>query len=173
MTMNSRLLATSLTLLMSVYLPTATAANDHKQYSPAGCQPYGQSSTYDTLAIRADGVQNKTTNTNKYVICPIMHDGEGSWTADTGLNTNLVFAYSGNGTIQCTQTVGSDLGGVLPATSETVNATQLGPYPFLKVVSFAAGVGTLEQAATVTCRLPPQAKLSYISANEDVATDSP
>lgn len=159
------------TSLCAFHVPTAAAANDHKQYGPAGCQPYGQTSTYDTLAIRADGVQNKTTDTNKYVICALMHDAEGSWSADTGLKTTLVFTYSGTGTIQCTQTVGTDLAGVLPSTSETMTASVL--YPSLKIIEFTETAGTHEQAATVVCRLPPQAKLTYIRTEENLATDTP
>lgn len=150
---------------MAVAAP-AHSADDRKMFSPGDCQPYGQSSTYDTLAIRADGIQNKTTNTNKYTICPIMHDSESSWTETEGLTTTLIFNYAGNGTIQCTQTVGTDVAGVLPMSTSTLTATQLGPYPTLKAIYFAEVAGTFEQPATVTCRLPPLAKLVYILAKE-------
>ncbi|TNJ33965.1 hypothetical protein [Arenimonas terrae] len=162
--------ALSISLLSGLALSNAHAANDNKQFSPAECQPYGQTSTYDTLAIRADGVQNKTTNTNKYTICPIVHDADGSWSADSGLTVVLVFAYAGNGTIECTLTVGIDTAGIqLPAT-QTVAAS-----PFLaglKIINFTEMSGTSEQPGTVVCRLPPGAKLSYIRSGEEAETDT-
>lgn len=169
-----RILETPMKLAIPSAIAIATAlvapahsANDGKMFSPGDCQPYGQSSTYDTLAIRADGVQNKTTNTNKYTICPIMHDSESDWTETEGLSTTLVFNYGGNGTIQCTRTIGTDVAGVLPMSTETITATQLGPYPTLKTISFIEAAGTHEQPATVTCRLPPLAKLVYVRSNEE------
>jgi hypothetical protein len=162
--------ALSLSLLVGLGISSAQAASDAKQFSPAECQPYGQTSTYDTLAIRADGVQNKTTNTNKYTICPIGHDADGSWTEDAGLSVTLLFAYPGNGTIECTLTVGIDTAGIqLPATQTLVASPYIAG---LKIINFEEMTGTSEQPGTVVCRLPPGAKLSYIRSTEDAETDT-
>ena len=147
---------------------------DVKFFTPGACQPYGQSSTYDTLAIRADGIQNKTDNSNKYFICGLGRDGEGDWTVTNGHVVSAYFVYNGRGTIQCTRTIGTDLGtypGGAPAVADTLNAVPAGGN--LWVVQFTEAVGVSYQSATMTCRLPPQAKFSFAQVVEGVGTDPP
>jgi hypothetical protein len=171
--MNTKILAAVLLLTAPL---SAQADSDAKMISPGLCQPYGQTSTYDTLAIRADGIQNKTTNTNKYFICGIGRDGESAWDpeGEGGQSMLLYFVYEGNGSIQCTRTIGTDLGdyNVVPGpVSDTVNAVRAVPYN-LWVATFPEAAGDSFQTATVTCRIPPQAKFSFAQVYEGVGTDT-
>jgi hypothetical protein len=161
----SRLAAAVITLTVS-----QAALADSKTVGPSQCQPYGQSSSYDTLAIRADGVQNKTTNTNKYVICPLDRDAESSWTAENGMAMIVYFVYTGNGTIQCTLTVGTDVAGVDDG-PVAVSANAVPYVGNLWAIQFEERAGESFQPATMTCRLPPQAKLSFYQYSEDTATN--
>jgi len=159
---------------LAICLSTAPAhaASDSKAIGPGDCQPYGQSSTYETLAIRADGIQNKTTNTNKYIICPINHDTESSWTPDTdGLDMTIYFKHVGTATISCTLTDGQDYDGLVPTVSQTLNATPIvGTIKGVQFSNFGSDGGF---SGTVTCRLPPNAKFLTILMEENNTTDVP
>ena len=68
-------------------------------------------------------------------------------------------------------TVTAAVGGGQSAVAETLNAV-----PFignLWVIQFLEAAGASYQGATMTCRLPPQAKFSFAGIGEDVATDTP
>lgn len=164
------LLTIAIAAALSISAP-AKAASDQKYIGPGDCQPYGQSSNYETLPIRADGIQNKTTNTNKYVICPINRDLESSWTSGTdGLDVTVYVNYIGNGTIPCTLTEGQDFDGLVPEGAQTVNAVPV--VGSIRAATFTdVGVGGF--SATVTCRLPPQAKFLSIQMEENGTTDAP
>lgn len=154
-------------------LTGATARGyDQKVISPGACQPYGQSSTYDTLAIRADGVQNKTTNTNKYVICPIDRDQESAWSSGTdGVTLRVYVNRLGSGSISCTFTEGQDFSGLAPTASYTVNAALASGTIWIvqfNDIGISSGL-----AGTITCRLPPQAKYLTTIIEESGATDGP
>jgi len=148
------------------------AASDIKVIGPGNCQPYGQSSTYETLAIRADGIQNKTTNTNKYIICPLDRDSEDGWTPDTnGIEVIAYFNHVGAATISCTLTDGQDFSGLVPTASQTLNATVAeGPIKVVQFNNFGAGNSS---SGTMTCRLPPGAKFLTIFMEETSATNTP
>jgi hypothetical protein len=159
-----------LTALLAIAPTTNVNASDVKNMSLAQCQPYGMTSTYDTLAIRADRIQNKTTNSNKYVICPVDKDAQSGWTDGTASFAAL-FDPSVAGTYQCTLTVGSALAaaGPMVATSQNAHALEGG----LWGVFFNDVAGEYAQAGTMVCRLPPKGSLLLLQLTEDQATDDP
>lgn len=155
----------------------SASATDWKAFNAAGCQPYGSTTSAD-LTYSGYGVVNKSTTSQKSVICPLVSDTEGVVGPTNVISAWLGFtAGAASGNVFCALYVGSRGSGLVSGSVNTAwiapGTTSEGSYS-ITLNTEPAVVGSYPALpAVAVCTLAPRTGLNAIWLQEAGATNTP
>ena len=154
--------------------PPAGALNDYKSIDAASCQPYGPNTTSSELVYNQLGV------TSESVLCPVMTDGDSSWSSTAGVGANMYIYFRAGGTAgkaactafasKATIIAGSTYS--ITANPATNVAADTRNYLYMDLAEIS-GSWTSAPTLVVLCTLTPKVTLAGFSFNENVVTNRP
>lgn len=176
---NSYLVAAALTCLAgsSISQPVA-AATDGKSISPMACQPRGPGTTASELTYGPYGITNPG-NTSESVVCPILADGDASWTTTPGASAYLriyVRTGAGSGNVACSAFTGTAVVSANPTYAVSYGGYDYPPstrYSFQLNLAENGGTYSTAPPVTLVCTLSPKTALGWIYLQENLATNTP
>lgn len=163
-------------IVATALLGTASQAGaaDSKYYHASGCAPYGATTSWSDLSVRANGLKNISTNA-EYVVCSVGVDSSADeWSIIDSTTAKLQVDFHGfaGDVTRCELYIGSNLNG-LPV-SYTMQETRLldGPYAlqFLEIFGNSQTSHTSWPSVSLFCRVPPSGSLLSFFVRENSNT---
>lgn len=154
------------------------SATDRKILAPQGvCAPYTPTTSMSELIIRPYGITNGGT-TAEAVMCTIINDSEGNWTATDFKDASVEVAFqSGSlgGQFICQTYVGSSMDAAAAVFSSTENlpANTVANVSMSGVNSDTVGLGFMANyPVSLYCRIPAKSTMLRIRVYENGAQDT-